>query len=103
EIFAQETRHLVIRCMAMSTQYTLFERPWIKRAGAQHFDLMIRFDNQKIRRAKPLSCQSIDITQIDCDPHLHAPRLDRESHRIDSIVWDHERPEAERPDLEFLR
>src|SRR5262245_43598332 len=103
EIFAQETRHLVIRCMTMPAQYTLFERPRIKRAGAQHLDLVIRFDNQKIRRTKPLSRQAIDITQIDCDSHFHALRLYRESHGIDCVVWDHERPEAERPDLEFLR
>src|SRR5215468_120135 len=103
EIFAQEPGHLVVRRVPLTAHDPLLQGPRIKRAGAEHLDLVIRFDDQNVRAAKRGGGQRVDVTQINRNAHFDAIRLDGESHRVNRVVGNRERAKAERADLEILR
>src|SRR5262245_29443998 len=86
EVFAQIARHLVVRGVALTTKYTLLERPRIKRAGTQHLDFVIGFDNQSVRAAKPFRRERVEVTQINGHANLCTVGFDSESERISGVV-----------------
>jgi hypothetical protein len=88
--------------MAMTAGYPLFERPWIG-ATAQHLQIVIRFENQKVEVSQSRPGQLAPRTEVGNQAEsVTPPVLDHDPDRLACIVRNRKRLDCEVADLDAL-
>lgn len=99
EIVFDEVRSDFVREMAATPHDTLFDRPWVW-ADAQHFEIVIGFEEQKIGLAQ-VDAEGIgNVAKVSGDAHLNALGGESIADRIGGIVRNGEAGDIEIADGE---
>src|SRR5579862_6784063 len=88
-VVAEKFRERFVRQVTYAAHYTLLNYPGIGSA-AQHFQIVIRFQDQRVTAADVLAHARRHVTQIGDDRYFHSLRPECEAHRIRRIVWHRE-------------
>ena len=89
EIRADELADYVVRQVPPASHYTLFDGPGIG-ADFEHFEIVVRFEQQQIGAAQMELDGVGDISQIGDQSYFNAMRSETEANRIDGVVWNGE-------------
>jgi hypothetical protein len=88
-MIADEIAGGVIRQVTHAAHDALAHRPRVI-AVAQRFEIVIRFQDQQIRRAEMKFDRFGDVAKIGDEANLDAPRLEAEPDRVDRVVGNGE-------------
>lgn len=87
--------------MAGAAHHTLLDKPRVG-ANLEHFEIVIRFEDQKIALAQMLLHVFGHVAEIRGKGGLCSVRTERKANRIDGIVRDHERIHFDVADFKAL-
>ena len=77
--------------MAVPSEYSLLQTPWSVHGILEHFDIVVGFKHEHVRRANAFYDESRDVTEISEKPDVHAVGAKQVTHGILRIVRDHKR------------